>query len=125
MKPISPTLHGILDYLTCGFFLIVPSMFDLTGTPAYICYTLAAGYLVISLLTNMPLGLLKWIPFWLHGRFEMISGLVFLASPWIFNFSQNGTLRNLFMGAGVVFLLVFMLTQWRPQSQTAAELQRG
>jgi hypothetical protein len=125
MKPISPTLHGVLDYFTCGFFLLAPSLFDLTGTPAYVCYVLAGGYLVISLLTSMPLGVLKVIPFWLHGRLEMVSGLVFLASPWIFNFSQNGTLRNLFMGAGVVFLIVFMLTQWRPQGQTAAELQHG
>ena len=125
MKPISPTVHGILDYLTCGFFLLVPSEFDLTGTPAMVCYVLAGGYLVISLLTNMPLGLLKVIPFWLHGRFELVSGLVFIASPWIFGFAGDATLRNLFIGVGIVFMLVFALTQWKPQDRTVAELQKG
>ena len=117
MKPISPTVHGILDYLTCGFFLTAPSLFNLTGTPAGVCYALAGGYLVISLLTNMPLGILKWIPFWLHGRFELVSGLVFIASPWLFNFDESATLRNLFIAVGIVFLLVYSLTQWRTQER--------
>jgi len=119
MKPISPTLHGVLDYLTCGFFFVAPSLFDFTGTYAAVCYTLAAGYLVISLLTRMPLGLLKWIPFWLHGRFELVSGLVFIASPWIFGYAENGPARNMFIAVGVVFLLVFALTQWQPEDRTA------
>lgn len=117
MKPISPTFHGILDYLTCGFFLTAPSLFNLTGTAVGVCYALAAGYLVISLLTNMPLGLLKWIPFWLHGRFELVSGLVFIASPWIFGYAGSDTLRNLFIAVGVVFLLVYALTQWRTEER--------
>ncbi|TVT41539.1 hypothetical protein FNT36_08860 [Hymenobacter setariae] len=125
MKPISPTLHGVLDYLTCGFFLVLPSEFDLTGTYANVCYLLAGGYLVISLLTNMPFGLLKVIPFWLHGRLELVSGLVFIASPWLFGYAGNTTMRNLFIGVGIVFLVVFALTQWQPQDKTVVELQKG
>lgn len=125
MKLISPTLHGILDYLTCGVFLALPSAFDLTGTYAVVCYVLAAGYLVISLCTNMPLGLLKWLPFWLHGRFELVSGLVFIASPWLFGYASNTTMRNLFIVVGLVFLLVYSLTQWQPRHETVAEMQKG
>lgn len=118
MKIISPTLHGVLDYLTCGLFFIAPSIFDFTGTYATVCYILAAGYLVISLLTNMPLGAFKMIPFWLHGRLELVSGLVFMASPWIFGFANaNGVARNFFIAMGVVFLIVFLCTQWRTQEQ--------
>ncbi|RZL09875.1 MAG: hypothetical protein EOO62_13645 [Hymenobacter sp.] len=125
MKPISSTLHGVLDYLTCGFFLVAPSAFDFTGTYAAVCYLLAGGYLVISLLTNMPFGLLKVIPFWLHGKLESVSGFMFLASPWLFGFAGNVTARNLFVGSGIVFLLVYSLTQWYPQGKTAAEMQKG
>jgi len=120
MKIISPTLHGVLDYLTCGLFLVAPSLFGFTGTYAHVCYLLAGGYLLISLLTNMPLGLLKMIPFWLHGRLEFVSGLVFIASPWLFGFADNnGTARNFFVAMGVVFLLVFLCTQWRAEEQRA------
>jgi len=119
MKPISPTVHGILDYMTCAFFALAPSLFGLSGAYATVCYVLAGGYLVISLLTAMPLGAIKAIPFWLHGRLELVSGLVFIASPWLFGFAENTTARNLFVGSGIVFLLVYSLTQWYPQERTA------
>lgn len=125
MKIISPTLHGILDYLTCGFFLVAPFEFNFTGTYAIVCNLLAGGYLVISLLTNMPFGLFKIIPFWLHGKLELVSGAVFIVSPWVFGFAGNGTARNVFVGAGIVFLLVYALTQWYPQGETVAERQKG
>ncbi|MGI4834250.1 MAG: hypothetical protein ACRYFK_12410 [Janthinobacterium lividum] len=120
MKFISPTLHGVLDYLMCGFFLVIPSLLALTGGAATVCYLLAAGYLVVSLCTNMPFGLFGWIPFWVHGGLELVSGFVFIASPWLFGFahpahgSETAGLRTLFIGVGVVFLLVYTFTQWRP-----------
>jgi len=119
MKPISPAVHGVLDYLTCLFFAAAPALFGLTGAYATVCYILAGGYLVISLLTNMPLGAVKVLPFWLHGKLELVSGPVFIASPWLFGFAENTTARNLFVGAGIVFLLVYSLTQWYPQDRTA------
>ena len=120
MKPISPFLHGVLDYGTCAFFALAPSLFGLTGTYATVCYLLAGGYLVISLLTNMPLGAIKAIPFPVHGKLELVSGPAFIAAPWLFGFAnENPTARNLFIGAGVVFLIVYFLTDWYAQNRTA------
>ena len=120
MKPISPTVHGVLDYATCAFFAAAPSLFNLQGTYATVCYVLAGGYLLISLLTNMPLGAMRLIPFPVHGKLELISGLVFIASPWLFGFADaNETARNLFIGAGLVFLVVYFLTDWRAQTSAA------
>jgi len=113
MKFITSTLHGVLDYLTCGLFLLAPTLFGFTGTYATVCYILGAGYLVISLLTNMPLGAVKVLPFWLHGRLELVSGFVFLVSLWLFGFAENGVARIFFMAMGAVFLVVFLCTQWR------------
>lgn len=119
MKILSPTAHGILDYLTVAFFAVAPTMFGLTGTYATVCYVLAAGYLVISLLTAYPLGIMRLIPFLVHGRLELVSGLVFLASPWLFGFADDSvTARYLFMGAGVVFLLVWFITDWRAETRS-------
>ncbi len=118
MKIISPTLHGVLDYLTCGLFFTAPSIFDFTGTYATVCYVLAGGYLLITLLTNMPLGAFRVLPFWLHGRLELVSGAVFIASPWLFDFAtENGVARNFFVAMGAVFLVVFLCTQWRAQAE--------
>lgn len=120
MKPISPTLHGVLDYATCAFFALAPSLFHFHGAYATVCYVLAGGYLVISLLTNMPLGAVRAIPFPVHGKLELVSGLVFLASPWLFGFAHdNETARNLFVAAGAVFLVVYFLTDWYAQARGA------
>lgn len=124
MKFITPTLHGVLDYLTCGLFLLAPSLFGFSGTYATVCYVLAGGYLLISLLTDMPLGALKVLPFWLHGRLELVSGAVFMASPWLFGFAQeNEAARNFFVVMGVVFLVVFLCTQWRAQPAPTPSLR--
>jgi hypothetical protein len=121
MKLISPTLHGILDYLVCAFFALAPTLFGLDGMYATVCYLLAGGYLVVTLLTNMPLGAAKVIPFPVHGKLELISGLVFIASPWLFGFGdENETARNLFVGAGLTFVAVYFLTDWYAQTQAPA-----
>ncbi|ALW84599.1 hypothetical protein AUC43_05575 [Hymenobacter sedentarius] len=120
MKPISPKVHGVLDYATCAFFALAPSLFNLHGAYATVCYVLAGGYLVLSLLTSMPLGLLRVIPFPVHGKLELVSGLVFLASPWLFGFADDSpTARNLFIAIGLVTLVVYFLTDWAGQTQDA------
>jgi branched-subunit amino acid ABC-type transport system permease component len=125
MKVISPALHGIIDYCMSGVFLALPFAFDFSGTYAGVCYALGAGYLLVALLTRMPFGLFKVIPFAIHGGFEMVSGLAFIASPWIFGFAQDPTPRNLFISLGVVFLIVYALTEWHPQDKRAPELELG
>ena len=120
MKLISPTLHGVLDYATCAFCALAPTLFGLHGAYATVCYALAGGYLLVSLLTNMPLGAIRVIPFPVHGKLELVSGLVFVASPWLFGFAHdNATARNLFVAAGAVFLAVYALTDWYGQTRPA------
>ena len=121
MKVISPTLHGVLDYATCAFFALAPTLLGLHGAYATVCYVLAGGYLVVSLLTNMPLGAVRVLPFPMHGKLELVSGLVLLASPWLFGFANDhDTARNLFTAAGAVFLAVYALTDWYAPAPAAA-----
>jgi len=121
MKILSPTAHGILDYLTVAFFALAPTMFGFAGTYATVCYVLAAGYLLITLLTAFPMGVLKVIPFLVHGRLELVSGVVFLVSPWLFGFAdENMTARNLFVASGVVFLLIWFITDWHAETRSVA-----
>ncbi|HEX8326514.1 MAG TPA: SPW repeat protein [Hymenobacter sp.] len=125
MKIISPALHGIIDYVMSGVFLALPFAFAFTDEFAWVCYALGAGYLVVALLTNMPFGFFKWIPFRVHGGVELVSALMFIASPWLFGFAQSATARNLFIGLGVAFLLVYALTDWRAQRAPSPEVELG
>ena len=56
MKIISIKAHGVLDYVTVVAFAAIPSIFSLSGIPAYLSYTLAVVHLSMTLLTNFPLG---------------------------------------------------------------------
>jgi hypothetical protein len=68
MKVITDTNHGILDYVTVALFALAPSLFGFAGTAALISYALAAIHLTMTLLTDMPLGVIKIIPMKLHSR---------------------------------------------------------
>jgi hypothetical protein len=120
MKVISPRVHGMLDYGTIALFALAPTIFGFEGTYATVCYVLAAGYLVITLLTDFPMGVARMIPFPIHGGLELVSGLVFLASPFLFGFhDDNVVARNFFIGMGILFLGTWMLTDWRANTHTA------
>lgn len=117
MKVISPRVHGILDYGTILLFALAPTIFGFEGMYATMCYVLAGGYLVVTLLTDFPLGIAHVIPFPVHGGLELVSGLALLAAPFLFGFSDlNETARNFFMIMGGLFLGAWLLTDWRAQT---------
>ncbi len=113
MKVISDTTHGILDYATVGLFALAPSVLGLTGTAALISYALAGIHLAMTVLTDMPLGVIKVIPMKLHALVELLVGptLVIgaLALPALFAGGQT-----FFMAAGVLIFVVWLLSNYGP-----------
>ncbi|SNR46393.1 SPW repeat domain-containing protein [Hymenobacter mucosus] len=119
MKVISPRVHGMLDYGTIALFALAPTLFNFDGPYATACYVLAAGYLLITLMTDFPLGIFRMIPFPMHGGLELVSGLALLAVPFLFGFhDDNHEARNFFMGMGILFLGSWLLTDWRADTHT-------
>lgn len=113
MKVISDTTHGILDYATVGLFALAPSVLGLTGTAALISYALAGIHLAMTVLTDMPLGVIKVIPMKLHALVELLVGptLVIgaLALPALFAGGQG-----FFVAAGVLIFVVWLLSNYGP-----------
>jgi hypothetical protein len=112
MKVISIKVHGFLDFFTVLAFALIPTVFGLSGVPAYLSYALAIVHLAMTLLTNFPFGIVKVIPVKLHKIVETIVGPALLAVPWIFGFSEDVTARSVFIGAGLVILAVRFLTDY-------------
>jgi hypothetical protein len=111
MKVITDTNHGILDYVTVALFALAPSLFGFAGTAALISYALAAIHLTMTLLTDMPLGVIKVIPMKLHSIVEMLVGPVLvigaLALP---NLVTGG--RGFFVAVGAVIFVVWLLSDY-------------
>jgi hypothetical protein len=120
MKFISDTPHGILDYLTVAIFALAPGMLGLTGFAALVSYALAAIHLIMTLLTNMPLGVVKIIPMQLHALVEMLVGPVLVVAALVLP-TLLGDKREFFLVMGLVILAVWFLSSYgRPAAAPQA-----
>ncbi len=112
MKILTPRTHGILDYLTVIAFLLAPTLFGLSGLPATISYLLAAVHLVLTLITAFPLGLVKAVPFKLHGVVELVVAILLVLLSWLLGFASVPTARNFYVAAGIVVFIVWLITDY-------------
>ena len=118
MNALDARLHGFLDLVTVGVFLLAPFFFGLGGYVAAVAWGLAAAHLLMTLLTRFPLGLVKVIPFPVHGAIELVVGVVLvLAMPRMLGAGPGSPARTFFVGAGVAILVVWLLTRYRESSQ--------
>jgi len=113
MKILSDTTHGILDYVTVALFVLAPSLFGFTGIAAVISYALAGIHLAMTLLTDMPLGVVKVIPMKLHAFVEMLVGPVLVVGALAFPaLVADG--RGFFIAVGIVIIAVWLLSHYGP-----------
>jgi hypothetical protein len=112
MKILSARVHGFLDFVVVALFALAPTALHLTGMPATLSYLLAGVHLLITLLTNFPAGIFKFIPFWIHGWIELIVAPTLVICPWVLGFSGDQTAMIFFIAAGFAVFLVWLLTDY-------------
>jgi hypothetical protein len=91
MKIIPRNIHGVLDYVVGLLFIAAPFLFGFADVPAArnILIVLGCAALVYSLLTAYELGAVKMIPFQVHLWLDAASGILLVASPWLFGFADQ------------------------------------
>lgn len=119
MKPITPTIHGYLDYLTVVVFLAAPKLLGLDGLPAWLCWTLAAVHMALTLVTDFPLGWRPWLPFWIHGWVERIVGPALVLIAFLPNFSSSSSAFGFYLFMGLVIVAVGWLTDYSAGTKQA------
>src|SRR2546423_14497840 len=62
-KPISPRVHGMIDYGTSAAVAATPAVFDIPRAARNLFEGLATGYTGLSSLTDYPLSLKRLVPF--------------------------------------------------------------
>ena len=113
-KLLNPKLHGwLVDYPLVVLLFFAPNLFDFGGPAATLSRVLAFVHLGMTLCTAFPPGLVKVIPFKIHGYIEL--GVVFLLalSPWIFNFDEATRARNFFLFSAALVAVVVAITNYR------------
>ncbi len=69
---LNSKFHGIVDYAVVLFLLLSPTLFSLPSLAANFTYLLGGIHLTLTILTNFELGIIKVIPFKIHGLIELI-----------------------------------------------------
>ena len=69
-------------------------------------------------LTRYPLGVVRMIPFPLHGVIESIFAASWIVMPWLFGFAEDVVARNFFIAAGIGLLIVAALTDYQSSERT-------
>ena len=120
MKPITPRIHGVLDYATVLVTALAPTLFGFSAVPSRIAYALAAGYLVLSLCTAYPLGVAKLVPFRGHGLAEVAIAVLLVPLPWMLGFADEPAPRNFMLALVLITFVVVPLTDFRAAEGAAA-----
>jgi hypothetical protein len=110
MKPISLTVHGVIDYLAVVIFAVAPAVIGLSGWPAALSYALAGIHLLMTLVTDFPAGVIKVIPIALHQWVERIVGPVLIILAFV---SMTEAARAFFVAMGIIIFAVERLTAYR------------
>lgn len=113
MTKISPRIHGYLDFVTVILFLLAPTLFGLEGLPALLSYGLAVVHLFVTLASDFPFGVVKIIPFPVHGWIERVVGPTLIVVPFILGFADETTARNFYIAAGLIIIAVGWLTDYQ------------
>ena len=120
MKILSPKIHGILDFVVVLMFFLVPSLFHFSNMPSNLSYIMGACYLALVLITRYPYGVLKVVPFPIHGGIEFVLSFAFILFPWLLRFNLDFPARNFYVGSGVVLFVVWLITDYK-----AAETEKN
>ncbi len=113
MKILSSKVHGMLDYAFIIFVLLSPTIFKMEGTLCTLTYTLGVAHLLVTVLTNFELGMIKIIPFRIHGLIEIIVALALAALAYWFKSNANTLGFYYYMALAIVILVVFILTDFK------------
>lgn len=100
MRFISTRQHGYLDYVVGLLLIAAPWLFGFArgGAETWVPVFLGAGALLYSMMTNYELGIVKAIPMSMHLWLDGLSGLLLLASPWLFGFAEYVTGPHVVVG---------------------------
>lgn len=119
MRFIPTRVHGILDYLMGIVLLGAPWFlgFNSPGADTYLPVLLGILAISYSLFTDYEFGAVKVLSMQTHLWFDLASGVLLAASPWLFDFADHVYLPHLVLG--LVEIAASLLTERKPKYHPA------
>jgi hypothetical protein len=109
-RPISPLVHGFIDYGYAAVTLGGPRTLGWSRRATRTLAAASAATLGYSLLTRYPLGLLKLLPLRVHLTLDVALSLALFAAQFE-ETEEESSVRLAFVGLAALGLLVSALTR--------------
>lgn len=116
-KPISPAMHGLLDY---GFILAnltIPSALGLRGTGKNFPAIFAMAQLPQNAFTNHRFSISRKMPFATHGRIDLAALFVLIGVPVATGVMKQPTARRYYLCLFAAAITVFSLTDFKAKPE--------
>jgi hypothetical protein len=120
--PIPQAVQGLLEYLAGFLFFAAPFLFHYTDAGIATAASIVVGilFVVLAAMSSGPTGLVKQLTPAVHALLDAILAIVLIAAPFVLGFSGVTTPRNLFLIAGVIWLLVTIGSRYGARRGTEA-----
>jgi hypothetical protein len=111
-KPITPAMHGALDYGMAAVLMAAPWLLRTSRKAALTFTAFGAAQAGVNALSNQPLAALPVIPWHVHRTIDAASLPAQVAVPLLTGVAREPKARALWIGALVGIVTVFLLTDW-------------
>lgn len=116
--PVPKIVHGAIEYLAGLALIAMPLLLEIEAEAA-IALPVIIGILVlvVAAATEKPPGLIELIPLEIHVVLDFVLAVFLIATPFVFGFTQEFLPTVIFVGLGVVHLLLTMGTRFRARER--------
>lgn len=113
---IKSRIHGALDYATVLFLLLSPYLIGMPPLASKVAYGLGIFQLLLTLATDYEAGMVRLIPFRVHGIIELIAAIALVGIAIYLGNIEGLNPRIYYICLAVVYFATWLATDFRSES---------
>ena len=118
--PISPAVHGVLDYLLAAALIVAPLVLHYHDESAKVVMLVLGGAAtVLAVGTNWSTGIIRVLPPVVHGMADIGATIALIVAPFIFGFSDHTLALVVYVAIGAGGLIATLLTRFESDLEPA------
>lgn len=123
--PFPASVHGLAEYVVGGLFIALPLLLGYdSGAATAVSIVIGVLLIGIAASTDWGMSLNNSIPKPVHFAIDWVIAGLLIASPFLFGFSGEDTPTAIFIGAGVVHLLLTIGTRFGKKQPSEARARK-
>lgn len=112
-KLLPAKIHGFADFGSAFALIIVALVVGGSGLAVATGVVIGVVLIVVSVLTDYPLGLIRVIPFVVHSAGDYLGAAALIAAPFVLGFTDTDPgLTTFYVVAGVALVAVSLITDY-------------